>query len=103
MRAEVIQDRVDALDLSGQPGVDLLQERDPGGRSASLCWLSERRPGRRLEGTQDVALVAAAIVDLLPCAPRRPPRLLARRAWSGPHNAPTGEALGRLWPHLIQA
>src|SRR5687767_5392634 len=94
MRAQIVHDRVDPLDLARQPALDLLQERHPAGGAAP-----ERGPGEGLargglEGTEDVALAAPTVVDLLLGTPG---------TVLGLDHGLTGIGLGALGAHLVEA
>src|SRR3712207_8039219 len=74
VRAEIVGDGVDPLDLIRYPALDLLQEGHPMRGAAARVGPREGGAGRRAEVTEDVALAAPAIVDLLagPARRRRP-------------------------------
>src|SRR5215213_11350633 len=92
---EVVHHGVDPLDPGIDPALDLAEEIDPVcGRAAGVRG-GECLPRSRSEGTEDIALAASAVVDLL----------------LGPlcfgtgrlDHAPAGVAPGRVRPHLVEA
>jgi hypothetical protein len=52
---QVVEDGVDPLRLGPDPGIDLLPELNPVGDGAALIGDGQRRAGRRVEGTEDIA------------------------------------------------
>src|SRR3954463_4537959 len=92
---EVVHHGVDPRDIGVDPALDLAEEIDPVCGGAAGVRGGERLPCSRSEGTEDIALAATAVVDLL----------------LGPlcfgtgrlDHAPAGVAPGRLRPHLVEA
>ena len=94
-QAEIIDDGVDPLALGRQPKLDFLQEGHPTGGAAAKVRPGESLTGGGAERTEDVALAAPAIINLLPgSSGGRTARL---------HQGLAGEGLGALRPHLIKA
>src|SRR5262249_57278245 len=100
MRAQIVEDGVDALTRRIEPALDLVEEIGPVDGGAPRVGRRERAPGGRLEGAEDVAPLASAIVDLLAGAAGGAARLLTRCRHGGPLPRP---ALRRLPPHLLRA
>ena len=84
MGAQVVQHRVDPLDVGVEPALDLLQEVDPVGGGAAGVGRGQRLAGRRAEGAEDVAVAAPPVVDLLGGAPCRASARSAPRRADGP-------------------
>ena len=63
--AEVVSYRIDPLDCGIDPGLDLAQEVNPVGRSATLVGPRDGRAAGRLEGPENIAAAPPTIVDLL--------------------------------------
>src|SRR3954463_7099807 len=92
---EVVHHGVDPHDIGFDPALDRAEEIDPvRGRAAGVRG-SECLPRGRSEGTEDIALAASAVVDLL-----LGPLCFGTRRLD---RASAGIALGRLWPHLVEA
>src|SRR3954463_12664353 len=92
---EVVHHGVDPLDPGLDPALDLAKEIDPVcGRAAGVRG-SEGLPRSRSEGTEDIALAASAVVDLL-LGPLR-----FGTGWLD--HAPAWIAAGGLRPHLVEA
>src|ERR1051325_2284324 len=95
MEIEVVHHRVDPRDPGIDPALDLAKEIDPVCGGTALVGFRKCIPRGRSEGTKDVALATAAVVDLL---------LGSLRFGSGRlDHAPAGIAAGRLRPHLVEA
>src|SRR5215213_1177934 len=95
VEVEVVHHRVDPLDIGVDPALDRAEEIDPVcGRAAGVRG-GECLPRGRSEGTEDIALAASAVIDLL-LGPLRFGRGRLDRA-------PAGVTLGRLRPHLVEA
>src|SRR3954452_20347171 len=92
---EVVHHGVDPRDPSLDPALDLAEEIDPVRGRAARVGGGECLPRGRSEGTEDIALAASAVVDLL-LGPLRFGRGRLDRA-------PAGVTLGRLRPHLVEA
>src|SRR5260221_6649121 len=99
MRAQVVQDRVHALDRRINPALDVVEEVGPIDGGAARIGRRVRRAGGGLKGAEDVAALAPAVVDLLAGAPGGTPRLLTG---GGPQHALPRPALGRFRPHLVE-
>ena len=98
--AEVVQDGVDPHALGGQPAVHALQEIHPVGDGAAGVGHGEGVASGRLEGAEDLAFLAAAVVNLLACPSRRARHWLRR--WSRHDQALARPALGGFRPHLVE-
>src|SRR3954462_8175187 len=95
MEVEVVHYRVDPLDPGVDPALDRAEEIDPVRGGAALVCFRKCIPCGRSESTEDVALAASAVVDLL----LGPLRFGTGRL----DRAPAGGTLGRLRPHLVEA
>src|SRR3954453_3817734 len=92
---EVVHHGVDPRDIGVDPALDRAEEIDPVCGGAAGVRGGKGLPRSRSEGTEDIALAASAVVDLL----------------LGPlcfgtgrlDHAPAGVAPGRLRPHLVEA
>jgi hypothetical protein len=65
MCSQVINNRIDALDLIRQPLLRALEKVYPVGRRTRLVCLRQRLSGRRAEGAKDLAFGSSTVVDLL--------------------------------------
>src|SRR4051794_22754830 len=92
---EVVHHGVDPLDPSLDPALDRAEEIDPVRGGAARVGGGECLPRSRSEGAEDIALAAAAIVNLL----LGPLRFGTGRL----DHAPAGVAAGGLRPHLVEA
>src|SRR3954447_5340785 len=92
---EVVHNGVDSLGPGIDPALDLAEEIDPVCGGAAGVRGGEGLPRSRSEGTEDIALAASAVVDLL-----LGPLCFGTRRLD---HASAGIALGRLWPHLVEA
>jgi hypothetical protein len=93
--APVVEDGVDPLHPWVDPGLDQFQAGDEVGGGATLGRPRQRLTRRRFERAEDLALAAAAVVDLL---------LGARgRARGHVNELCSCQALGRFGAHRIQA
>src|SRR4051812_12749316 len=92
---EVVHHGVDPLDPGIDPALDRAEEIDPVRGGAAGVGGGEGLPRGRSEGTEDIALAASAVVDLL-LGPLRFGRGRLDRA-------PAGIAPGGLRPHLVEA
>src|SRR3954471_10738014 len=92
---EVVHHGVDPLDPSLDPALDRAEEIDPVCGGTASVGDGEGVPRSRSEGTEDIALAASAIVDLL----FGPLRFGTGRL----DQTPAGIAPGRLRPHLVEA
>src|SRR5215475_7644726 len=97
MRAQVIHNRIHALDVGRQPGVDAFEKIDPVGRCSAGVRLGEGFTCGRTKCSENVALAPPSVVNLLFGALAAV--LLTRR---GLDQVLTRMALGRLRPHFIQ-
>src|ERR1044071_5298950 len=95
MDIEVVHHGVDLLDPGLDPALDLAEEIDPVCGGAAGIGGGEGAPRSRSEGTEDIALAAAAVVDLL-----LGPLCFGTRRLD---HAPAGVAPGGLRPHLVEA
>src|SRR3954453_3933292 len=87
--------RVDPLDPGVDPALDRAEEIDPVRGGAALVCFRKCIPCGRSESTEDVALAASAVVDLL----LGPLRFGTGRL----DHAPAGIAPGGLRSHLVEA
>src|SRR3954466_2648424 len=92
---EVVHHGVDPRDIGFDPALDRAEEIDPVCGGAAGVRGSECLPRGRSEATEDIALAASAVVDLL-----LGPLCFGTRRLD---HASAGIALGRLWPHLVEA
>src|SRR3954452_5458243 len=95
MEVEVVHYRVDPLDPGVDPALDRAEEIDPVRGGAALVCFRKCIPCGRSESTEDVALAASAVVDLL----LGPLRFGTGRL----DHAPAGIAPGGLRSHLVEA
>src|SRR5437879_1063798 len=101
MALQVIEDRVDLLHFGRQPGLHLLQERQPVRRRAAGVRLGEGGSGGGQEGAEDVAFAPPAVVGFV-LRPARRQDLGAVSQVSG-HPRRPGISLGGERSQLVQA
>src|SRR3954447_4755225 len=95
VEVEIVHHRVDPFDPGVDPALDRAEEIDPVGGGTARVGCGECLPRSWPEGTEDIALTAPAVVDLL----LGPLRFGRGRL----DHAPAGVAAGGVRPHLVEA
>src|SRR5215475_15629382 len=74
MRAQVINNRIDTVEIRRQPLVDPLKKVHPVECRASAVGLRQRLSGYWPKRSEDIAFITPPLLDLLPRSLRRSPR-----------------------------
>src|SRR5262245_53760386 len=98
MRAQVINNRIDTIEIRRQPLVDPLKKVHPVECRACAVGLRQRLSGYRSKRAEDIAFITSPVVDLLPGSLRRSPRF---GLWLDARQLLYQIALGRDRTHFV--
>lgn len=101
MRAQILPDGLDALDLRGEPAVDLVEEVHPISGGPAAIGGGERIAGGGAEGAKHLAGLTPAVIDRLAGTPRRARRRVL--LGGGGDQALTRPALGHFGTPRVEA